>query len=42
LVGGSLLASGASADSVVYAMAPFAITAGVAVIILSVAAKPAR
>ena len=40
LVGGYLLAGGANAGSVVYAMVPFAIVAGVSVLVLSFAAKP--
>ena len=40
LVGGYLLAGGANAGSVVSAMVPFAIVAGVSVLVLSFAAKP--
>ena len=42
LVGGYLLAGGANAGSVVYAMVPFAIVAGVSVLVLSFASKPAE
>jgi AAHS family 3-hydroxyphenylpropionic acid transporter len=42
LAGGYLLAGGASADTVVYSMVPFAVTAGIAVLILSFVAKPAE
>ena len=42
LVGGYLLAGGASAGSVVYSMVPFAALAGISVLLLSLAAKPAE
>jgi AAHS family 3-hydroxyphenylpropionic acid transporter len=42
LVGGYLLASGATPGTVVYSMVPFAVLAGVSVLLLSLAAKPAE
>ncbi len=40
MVGGFLLQGGASAGSIVAAMAPFAVVAGLGVIALSIFAKP--
>lgn len=42
LVGGYLLAGGASAGSVVHSMVPFAVVAGVSVLLLSLIASPAE
>jgi hypothetical protein len=41
-LGGYLLAGGASADSVVYSMVPFAVVAGISVLLLSFVARPNR